>query len=226
MKKLILILLFIPIVLNSQNFDINDFINLDESANNGNKIMKSAEALIFQNGIRMIKKKQEYEYWILKNCDVGSYLEDGRWRCRNSSSYSDANGNYNFKYKQQIPHNNYEENKWNTSNFAKNYNSVNETATTWVQLTAFKRTSNDNKDDEFILEASSFFISIQFSEKTQYSYLKNGIINLAEYDYTPDVYYGDYPPVNYIYKKGERIIRFTFTESDKTSTIKINYRFK
>tara|TARA_B100000768_G_scaffold125050_1_gene115754 strand:+ start:674 stop:862 length:189 start_codon:yes stop_codon:yes gene_type:complete len=62
MKKLILILLFIPIVLNSQNFDINDFINLDESANNGNKIMKSAEALIFQNGIRMIKKKQEYEY--------------------------------------------------------------------------------------------------------------------------------------------------------------------
>ena len=226
MKKLILILLFIPIVLNSQNFDINDFINLDESANNGNKIMKSAEALIFQNGIRMIKKKQEYEYWILKNCDVGSYLEDGRWRCRNSSSYSDANGNYNFKYKQQIPHNNYEENKWNTSNFAKNYNSVNETATTWVELKAYNLTRNDNKDDEFRLEASSFSISIQFSEKTQYSYLKNGIINLAEYDYTPDVYYGDYPPVNYIYKKGERIIRFTFTESDKTSTIKINYRFK
>ena len=226
MKKLSLILLFIPFVLNSQNFDINDFINLYESANNGNKIMKSAEALIFQNGIRMIKKKQEYEYWILKNCDVGSYLEDGRWSCRNSSSYSDANGNYNFKYKQQIPHNNYEENKWNTSNFAKNYNSVNETATTWVNLKAFKRTSNDNKDDEFILEASSFFIRIQFSEKTQYSYLKNGIINLAEYDYTPDVYYGDYPPVNYIYKKGERIIRFIFTESDKTSTIEINYRFK
>ena len=226
MKKLSLILLFIPFVLNSQNFDINDFINLYESANNGNKIMKSAEALIFQNGIRMIKKKQEYEYWILKNCDVGSYLEDGRWSCRNSSSYSDANGNYNFKYKQQIPHNNYEENKWNTSNFAKNYNSVNETATTWVNLKAFKRTSNDNKDDEFILEASSFFIRIQFSEKTQYSYLKNGIINLAEYDYTPDVYYGDYPPVKYIYKKGERIIRFTFTESDKSSTIEINYRFK
>ena len=222
MRKLLFFLFFIPLISFGQNFQINDFIDLDENAENGKKIIKNAEAIMIRSGLRMIKKYAHYDYYILENCNVGNkdrgtgFVDDGfSWQCASSHPYKDKSGNTNsFNYRQSIPHTNYREKENITSKFVKNYDSLNKKASTWVNLNYYKKI--ENKDQ-------GFTIDFQFSNKSEFEFLKRGILDVAEYDYTPERFYGDYPPMNYIYKKNGRTIRFTLIEGDDVAEIIINY---
>jgi len=208
----------------SQSFNIKDFLDLDENKNNGSQIIKDAEALMISINLRMIEKKQIYEYTILKECNKGNYMpNDCQWQCTNNSGYKNSNDKFSFKYKQSIPHPNYIERKYNTSNFVRNYNSVEKKASTWVELRRYKSIRNNNCKNEFVIDEQGFIIDFQFSNKSEFEFLKRGILDVAKYNYTPDSYYSDYPPVNYIYEKNDRTIRFTLLEGDDVADIVIKY---
>ena len=225
--KIILITLFLfPFFFFSQNFSIYDFLSLDENADNGKRIIKDAERIMHStNGLRMIDKYSHYDYYVLKNCNVGELIGGYYWECTSQSIYRDKNGNTNsFLLKQLIPHTNYRENEYIGSEFVRNYDKTTETASTFVNISYYKAIQNDNYKNIFGIKEQSLKISFQFSNKSEFYYLRRGILDIADYDYTPSAYYGDYPPVNYIFKNNERIIRFTITEGDDIGEIDIIYK--
>jgi hypothetical protein len=231
MRKFLFLLVFIPLVSFGQNFQISDFMDLDENAENGKKIIKNLEALMIRNDLRMLEKTQYYDYYILKNCNVGNkdrgteFVDDGfSWQCTSSHPYKDKFGNTNsFNYRQYPPQTNYREEELIISEFAKNYNSLNETAEKWVELRYYKKIQNNNYKNKFEIDKQSFKINFQFSNKSGFDFLKRGILDVAEYDYTLPPLYGGAPTVNYIYKKNGRTIQFTIREKDETSHIGIIY---
>ena len=229
--KIILTTLFLfPFLFFSQNFSISDFLSLDENADNGKRIIKDAERIMHStNGLRMIDKYSHYDYYVLKNCNVGNIgkiNDDGyNWQCTNINNYRDKNGNMNsFLFKQSIPHTNYRENEYIISEFAKNYNKTTERASTFVDIKYYKQIENNNYKNIFEIKEQYFKISFQFLNKSEFYYLKRGILDIADYDNTPSSYYGDYPPVIYIFKNNERIISFTITEGDDIGEIDITYK--
>ena len=209
MKKLILILLFVPVASFGQAFTINQLTELFD--------LRSAESLMYKKGLRNIEVSKNYTYQKIfrsANCELDPEKKLCEWRCINmdkviSSEYE----------KSSIDFKNYEFRKTQRSNFADNYNSEAKTASSFIDISYQEKSNNGNCNNTFKKPSYTLNINIQFNNKSDFEYLKQSILEKAEYDKTMS--YTSVPEARFFFldEKRDRNIYFRIREKDNSGHI-------
>jgi len=156
MKKLLLILLCLPMIGFGQDFSYNQLINI--------KDIKTFEKIMYEKGIRFIEKSNYYEYRAKNLTDSGAYTLDFKW------------GDKEFDVSSEF----YEKNKSNRSYFGRNYNSNKEVAEVFYKMNERSNfqnynTMSDKSIDNTGYEYNYIKFSVEFADKSEYKKFWNTI---------------------------------------------------
>ena len=233
MKKLFIFLLFVPLYSVGQNFSIYELANLVH--------IKDAEFLMYKKGSRSIEANKYYSYEPIsrsESCESDPYNKQCDWKCITGHGYnyvSDGKGGKKLNMitskspKSDIEYEYYQKKLTQTSKFASDYNSLNKTAKTFIDIKYVEKTDNGNCNKIFSKPSYRLIIDIQFNYKSEFEYLKNSIVDNAEYDETKIIR----NPLNnsplgspvasfhFFNKKNNRKMIFKVEETDNYARIRI-----
>ena len=131
--------------------------------------------------------------------------------------------------KSDIEYEYYQKKLTQTSKFASDYNSLNKTAKTFIDIKYVEKTDNGNCNKIFSKPSYRLIIDIQFNYKSEFEYLKNSIVDNAEYDETKIIRNPlDNSPLgspvasfHFFNKKNNRKMIFKVEETDNYGRIRI-----
>lgn len=162
------------------------------------KTYKDIQAQLLQK-LTIIDDKKKYTYTPILACDPPEYAEDScQWICtRSFPLYAKS---YDLPLEPEfdtlpefdiLPVKNYdiriELNSW----FAENYNKDYKTAKTFIEVTNWVLSSNNNCLDEFKILSNSITLNIQFSDPEHWSRFKNDVGKNATFQDTHRISEGD-----------------------------------
>tara|TARA_Y100001970_G_C14229697_1_gene857836 strand:- start:941 stop:1603 length:663 start_codon:yes stop_codon:yes gene_type:complete len=216
MKKLILVLLFVPLISFGQNFTFYELIELFD--------LRSSESLMYKKGLRNIKVSKMYTYKEITRTADCELDPDGKlcdWRCRTVDEV--IRSEYE---KSSIDFKNYIFIKSQRSKFADGYNSETKTAYSFIDIFYSEESDNGNCNNSFTFGSPPIYtlsIDIQFNDKSDFEYLKKSILENAEYQKTVDLY-NTVPEAKFLFldKKRDRNIFFSLSEYDDSGIIEMN----
>ena len=166
MKKLFIFLLFVPLHSVGQNFTIYELANLVN--------LKDAEFLMYKKGSRIIEANKNYEYVPIrksKDCKSDPSNKECEWKCITVpyDYISDEKGGLKQNWinskspKSDIKYEYYQKKLTQTSRFAGDYNSLNKTAKTFIDIKYEEKTDNGNCNKTFSKQHYRLIIDIQFN---------------------------------------------------------------
>ena len=166
MKKLLLLLLCLPIIGFGQDLSYNELINITD--------IKTFEKIMYEKGMRYIKGENYYTYFkATRKPEGGIILNDFKY------------GTTEFEPTSEL----FERTKQNYSYFGRNYNSKSETAEVFYKMKEGSKFKNYSSLTDKTLDNSGFQFNyikfeLQFADKSEYDKFWDTINIRLDYSHT------------------------------------------